>query len=205
MEEVVMKKLKSISTSMVGFVLIVVVYLVVNSLGGDVALEPDTEQVVVETPVSEGQGDGPTAELIYAEGLVERVVDGDTIVVLMDGESVKVRLSGIDTPESVGDYKDNPEFYGKEASAYTEALLEGVRVYLELDVKPYDKYDRLLAYVWLTPPASGDLRTDCINGRLIREGYATWFDDYDNIKYADAFEQYEKSAKKMALGLWAQQ
>ena len=77
--------------------------------------------------------------------LVKRVVDGDTIV-LDTGD--KVRLIGVDTPETV--HPNKPvEFFGKEASAFTKALCEGKKVRLEYDWQKEDKYHRLLAYVYL--------------------------------------------------------
>ncbi len=131
-----------------------------------------------------------------------RVVDGDTIVAEVNGEQIKVRLSGIDTPESVGDYKDNPEFYGKEASAYAEELLDGKTIWLEEDVKPKDKYDRYLLYVWLKDPLTTELLDGCVNAILLQEGYAQWFNDYENRAYAEDFEAYETRARSEGRGLW---
>ena len=81
---------------------------------------------------------------------VVRVVDGDTVVVKIDGSDFKLRLIGVDTPESVAskEYldrtgKENTES-GKTASEYTKSLLpEGTIVYLEKDVSDTDRYGRL--------------------------------------------------------------
>lgn len=81
---------------------------------------------------------------------VTRVVDGDTLIVRVDGVDTRVRLIGIDTPESVHpDASENTE-EGLVASDYTKSLLpSGSRVYLEMDVEPLDIYDRTLAYVFM--------------------------------------------------------
>ena len=207
-----MKQLKSIGTSIGGFILIVVVYLVVNMITVDDASTEEVEQPstvieLVERPetLSETERVEDSAEKDDGihEVVVDRVVDGDTIVVDMYGELVKVRFSGVNTPESVGDYKDNPQFYGKEASAYTKSQLkEGQIIYLEEDVKALDKYDRYLAYIWLAYPSEEGFLTECFNAMLIEQGYAKWFDDYENKKYAKVFEALQKDAKKQNLGMW---
>src|SRR5438132_8306846 len=79
---------------------------------------------------------------------VERVVDGDTIIVHIGGRRERVRLIGIDTPESV---KPNTpvQCFAIEASNRTKALLPpGTPVRLVADVEQRDKYKRLLAYVY---------------------------------------------------------
>jgi len=76
---------------------------------------------------------------------VKRVIDGDTIL-LTNGE--RVLLIGVDTPETV--HPNKPvEYFGKEASAFTKKMVEGKKVKLEFDWDRRDKYDRLLAYVYL--------------------------------------------------------
>src|SRR3990167_6162374 len=78
---------------------------------------------------------------------VVRVVDGDTLAVEMNGKSVKVRLIGLDTPETV-DPRKPVQCFGKEASAKAKELLTGKSIRLEKDASQgeYDKYGRLLAY-----------------------------------------------------------
>src|SRR5262249_9114156 len=72
---------------------------------------------------------------------VVRVIDGDTIVVKIEGKDTRVRLIGVDTPETV--HPNKPvEYYGKEASAFTKKLLEGQRVTLEYDRQKTDRYKR---------------------------------------------------------------
>ena len=83
---------------------------------------------------------------------MKRVVDGDTLIVTnSNGEDVRVRLIGIDTPESVHPDQSKNTLDGDIASEYTKSLLEvGQILYLEYDVDQLDVYNRTLAYVWLT-------------------------------------------------------
>ena len=120
---------------------------------------------------------------------VTRVVDGDTIVVNIDGEDTKVRMIGIDTPESVAsdESRNTPE--GVIASDYTKSILEGTKVYLEYDQELYDQYGRTLAYVF-----KEDKRT-MIQEELLAEGYARVMTVEPNTKYVKTFEALESKAK----------
>jgi micrococcal nuclease len=89
-----------------------------------------------------------------------RVVDGDTIVL---SNSEKVRLIGVDTPETVR--PNTPvEYFGKEASAITKKMVEGKPVRLEYDWQQRDKYGRLLACVYL-------IDGTFINAEIIKQRY----------------------------------
>ncbi len=182
---------------------------VAESSGKDVAVGKSAEETLdlnkagdKKTGTSE-LGTGAEASFDYFEYEVDRVVDGDTIILLVDGKRERVRLSGVDTPESVGDYKDNPEFYGKEASAFTKESLEGISVYVEFDKKKCDKYDRLLAYIWTEKPNKNF--NGFFNAKLIEKGYAKWYNDRENKKYAELFSELERKAKKQGIGLWTNQ
>ena len=135
---------------------------------------------------------------------VVRVVDGDTAVFLLaDGTQEKVRFIGIDTPEST----TKIEPYGKAASAYTaEHLRVGRRVYLEKDVEARDRYGRLLAYVWLSPPSAineSELRDKLFNAQLAIDGYAQQMTIAPNVKYADYFKAFVAEARSRSRGLWS--
>lgn len=82
---------------------------------------------------------------------LERVVDGDTIIIHdANGKQVRVRLTGIDAPESVHEDESKNTNEGREASKFLQELLANVdTVYLEMDVEEKDQYDRTLAYVWI--------------------------------------------------------
>ena len=125
---------------------------------------------------------------------VKRIVDGDTIVIDYNGKQEKVRLIGVDTPESVHPDKDKNNEYGKLASKYTKSKLEGKSVALEFDVQERDKYGRLLAYVYL----DGKM----FNKTLLEDGYAQVATYPPNVKYVDDFLKIEKKAKEINAGLW---
>lgn len=82
------------------------------------------------------------------EVTVSRVIDGDTFIADVNGTEERIRLILIDTPETVHPTKA-VQPYGKEASAFSKKTLENQSVYLEYDQEKRDKYDRLLAYVFL--------------------------------------------------------
>jgi micrococcal nuclease len=134
--------------------------------------------------------------------VVTRVVDGDTVhVSLKNGREEKVRFIGVDTPESTREV----EPYGKEAAAYTMKRLDGKTVYLELDTGERDKYGRLLAYVWLSPPkddGEAQVRVKMFNAELLLAGFAQVMTVPPNVKYADLFAKLQREAREAEKGLW---
>ncbi|MCL6481024.1 MAG: thermonuclease family protein [Firmicutes bacterium] len=124
---------------------------------------------------------------------VLRVVDGDTLI--LDGEE-RVRLIGVDTPESV-DPRRPVEAFGKEAAAFTRRLAEGRRVRLAYDEQRIDRYGRTLAYVYLE---GGTF----LNAEIIRQGYGHAYTRLP-FAYAEQFLQYEREAREARRGLWAEQ
>lgn len=128
---------------------------------------------------------------------VVRVVDGDTIVVRTDRGDERVRLIGIDTPESV-DPRQPVECFGKEAARYTRSIIPpGTEVTLERDVELRDRYDRLLAYVYRS--ADGLF----VNEAIASEGYAQVLTVPPNVAYSDRFLAAERSARSAGKGLWS--
>ena len=111
---------------------------------------------------------------------VIRVVDGDTFVISDNGKEEKVRLIGIDTPESVHPDADRNSAAGITASDYTKSLLTGKSVELEFDVQQRDKYGRLLAYAYV----DGYM----LNKKLLEDGYAVVSTYPPNVKYVDEFQ-----------------
>ena len=107
--------------------------------------------------------------------LVERVVDGDTIIVRGVG---RIRLIGVDTPETV-DPRRPVEFFGREASAFTKRMLEGQLVRLEYDWQRTDRYGRTLAYVRL-------LDGTLINAEISRQGFGHAYTRFP-FRYLDEF------------------
>jgi len=125
------------------------------------------------------------------------VVDGDTVEVKIDDKKEKVRLIGIDTPETV-DPNRPVGCYGKEASDFTKSLLaKNTSVTLVIDVEPRDKYGRLLAYVYRTQDNL------FVNAELARLGYANVLTIPPNVAHSDEFVRFVDDARTAKLGLWA--
>jgi micrococcal nuclease len=99
---------------------------------------------------------------------------------------VRIRLIGVDTPETVDPSKP-VQCFGPEASAFTERQLDGATVGLEFDVERLDPYGRTLAYVWL-----GD---QLFNRTLVGQGYATVATYPPDDKYEDQFLAAEQRAR----------
>lgn len=131
--------------------------------------------------------------------VLEKVVDGDTIYAYVGGVSTKIRLIGINTPESVSaDASENtPE--GTLASDYLKNLLPvGSTIYLEYDEGQYDKYNRTLAYIWLSADADTTSFDDfCqynLNAIILQNTYCEIMKIEPNVKYAEWFERIEEKA-----------
>ena len=142
----------------------------------------------------------------FVAGIVVRAVDGDTAVVKVDGQERRVRLLGVDTPETV--HPNKPvQFYGKEASNFTKESLNGKRVWLEYDSNPQDRYNRHLAYVWLANPKTineSTIRESMFNARLLLGGYAKVMIIKPNKRYEAEFRKFESEARQAKLGVWSQ-
>lgn len=148
-------------------------------------------------PATRSTLDSSTSAGVQANATVERVVDGDTIVAEIAGTRERIRLIGIDTPESVKP-RSPVECFGKEASAHTNELLPaGTPVRLVLDVEERDRYDRLLAYVYR---ASDGL---FVNLALAADGYAGLLTYPPNVAHVDEFRAAVTKARQDGLGLWA--
>ena len=129
---------------------------------------------------------------------VVRIIDGDTIVVEENGLQEKVRLIGINTPESV-DPRKKVECFGKEASAFATLLLLGKEVRLESDTSQddRDKYGRLLRFVFLF---DGTLA----NHVILAEGYGHEYTYKNPHRYQNDFRTAEADARQGQKGLWAE-
>jgi micrococcal nuclease len=138
----------------------------------------------------------PDQESLAPNATVDRVVDGDTIVADINGTRERVRLLGIDTPESVAETRPD-QCYGVEASDYLKSILpEGTEITLIRDEEARDQYDRLLAYV---------VRSDdqlFVNLDLIQQGYAGVLIYSPNDHYEALFTEAENAAIRADIGLW---
>jgi micrococcal nuclease len=136
--------------------------------------------------------DGPADE-----GVVTHVVDGDTLDVDLPSGEERVRLLGIDTPESVA--PDQPvECWGHEATAFlTELVPVGTEVRLERDAEARDRYGRLLAYVFRVTDGL------FVNEAVLAAGAAETLSIPPNTAYADHLATASAAARTAALGLWS--
>lgn len=126
---------------------------------------------------------------------VLRVIDGDTIVVNINGQQIHVRLIGVDSPE-LNDKRTQVACLAQKAKEETEKLLNGQKVYLEKDSTQgdYDKYNRLLAYVFI-----GDTS---FNKLMLEEGYAYEYTYRLPYKYQSEFKAAQNKARSDQKGLW---
>ena len=147
----------------------------------------------------------PAAAASEGAAFVARAVDGDTLK-LADGR--RVRLIGVDTPElhysekllrdSRRTHKDIEaiQAMGKRAADFTKQLCEGRAVRIELDIRRYDKYGRLLAYIYLEDGTF-------VNAKIVEEGYGQVMTIPPDVRYADYFLKLQRKAREDHRGLWA--
>lgn len=163
------------------------------------------DQFVASFSVDDGQSSATVAQQsssalsVAPANLVSvvRVVDGDTFAALVDGKEEKVRMLGINAPESV-DPRRKVECFGKEASAELHLLLDGKSVELVSDTTQddRDKYNRLLRYVALADGSD-------VGAMMIKEGFAyeyTYRLPYERQK---EYKQFQSDGETSGKGLWA--
>jgi len=139
---------------------------------------------------------------------ITRVIDGDTVELqiesienitvenLSEGELVKVRYIGANTPETVHPFMPVEEF-GREASRLNTSLVSGKQVFLELDVEHWDPFGRLLAYVYLDKEGYA-----MVNAVLVGAGFAYSSPYPPNVRYESVFRTLTATARELNLGLW---
>ena len=152
---------------------------------------PSTSSATVVTSTDAGAG--------KTNAIIVRDVDGDTVVAKYDGqtEEVKIRLLGVNTPESV-DPRRPVECFGKEASHYTKQQVEGKRVLLVADpmADDVDKYGRSLRNIFLEDGTDFD-------AKLVSEGYAYAYIGFPLDKRRKSqLTRLQKEAEAAQRGLW---
>jgi micrococcal nuclease len=135
----------------------------------------------------------PAAQGQPAEGIVIRVVDGDTIYVKLADRVEKIRYIGMNTPEIHHPTKGEVPG-GREAAETNKRLVGGKRVRLELDVRTRDRYGRLLAYVWVDDVM--------VNAEMLRLGYAQVMTVPPNVRHQELFVKLQREARDAGRGLW---
>ena len=139
----------------------------------------------------------PSPGVLAPNAVVTAVVDGDTIDVEIRGRDERVRLIGIDTPETLR--PGTPvECFGPQASTFTAELLPaGTPVRLERDIVGRDDYGRLLAYVYRAEDGI------FVNYEIVRHGYARPLAFEPNVTFADVFVAAAHDAESDDVGLWS--
>lgn len=140
------------------------------------------------------QAGGPPTASAGGNTAVVRIVDGDTLVVT---GGVRVRLIGINTPESV-DPRRPVECFGKEASAALARLVPpGTPVRLRFDVERADEFGRTLAYLYRSSDGL------FVNAALVEQGYAQPMTFPPNVAHAGEFAALAEHARQGSVGLWS--
>lgn len=131
------------------------------------------------------------AEQSFPEARVIQVNDGDTVTLIMSGKKYRTRLIGIDAPEM------GQKPWGGRAKEQLSKIMKqsGWTVFVETDVVPYDKYGRLLAYLWTK-------ENELINERMLLEGYAVLFTIQPNSKHMERFIRAQRTARQEHSGIW---
>ncbi len=131
-----------------------------------------------------------------ASGRVVDIVDGDTLDIDLDGRVERVRLIGIDTPET-----KKPgapvECFGPEATRRLQHILPpGTEVVVQRDIEARDDYGRLLLYVF---------RFDdelFVNADLVIHGFATTLEIPPNTSFSRTLRRLSTEARTAKMGMW---
>jgi micrococcal nuclease len=128
---------------------------------------------------------------------VTRIIDGDTLHILLHGREQTVRLLLVDTPET---HKPNTPVQplGPEAEAFTRCMAEGKHVEIERDIggDARDKYGRLLYYVYVDGIS---IQEELLRHGLARVAYAF----PPNVRYLDRYREIQAKAQHYGIGLWS--
>ncbi len=139
---------------------------------------------------------------------VTRIIDGDILQAIYGEREKRIRLIGIDTPESRVNKKAKRDAnmseqdikkiieMGRKAKKYVDGLIKrGDLITIEFDAQESDKYGRLLCYVYLS---NGKM----LNEEILKAGYANVMTVPPNVKYKDMFLKAYNYARESRLGLW---
>jgi micrococcal nuclease len=133
--------------------------------------------------------------------VVREVVDGDTLEVVIDGRRERVRLLGIDTPETKHPTKP-VQCFGNEAHLYLASLLPpGTAVHVVRDVEARDRFGRLLLHLFIDGDESSGSMLH-VNAELVRRGFARLLSIAPNDAFDDALARALVEARSARRGLW---
>lgn len=134
----------------------------------------------------------PAAKGVPAK--VVRVIDGDTIEVLMDGEQKEIRMLLIDTPETKHPQKP-VEPFGPEASQFATETLKNKTVGIQVGKEKADRYGRILAYVWVGNKTYQEM--------VLEKGLAATAYLYNDLTMLDEFHEAQDIARNKKIGVWS--
>lgn len=186
-----MKKFKQSISFVIFFLLLIVIYNYLTNIL--IYNYKNNDQVYNESSNLESNN--------FIKAYVSRIIDGDTIEVIIDKEKYKIRFIGIDCPE----FTSKIEYFGMESTEYTKSMLLNKEIYLEKDTSNTDKYGRLLRFIWLQIPYSysiEEIKDKMFNAMLLKNGDAYLFTCPPDIKYSNIFKQISEDAQNNKIGLW---
>lgn len=170
----------------------------------DTAEKDDTAKEVTKTDETKesSQSDGEKKDNSVApkmtnrgvDAKVTRVVDGDTIEVLMNGKIEDIRMLLLDTPETKHPSKP-VEPFGPEASKFAKETLEGKTVGIEVGLEERDHYGRVLAYVWIGNKTYQEM--------VLEKGLGVTAYLYNDLRLLEQFHKAQNIARNKKIGVWS--
>ncbi|TYS59181.1 nuclease [Sutcliffiella horikoshii] len=125
-----------------------------------------------------------------------RVIDGDTIKVIINNKEENIRFLLVDTPETNHPRMDGPQPFGPEAKEFMEEFMEGGKIEIELDVSERDHYGRILAYVYVNGVSAQE---EILKRGLARVAYIF----PPNTRYVDTYQAIQEKAQAEGIGIWS--
>lgn len=144
---------------------------------------------------------------LFQKAIVSTAITGDSIMVNIDDSSRSLSLIGISVPE-IYNTSMGKDFLGIETYNYVKEQLSGKHIYIEKDILNKDNINNLLGFVWLSLPKDTnnptyeEVRDQCFNGILLREGFASVSSTPPDVKYSEWFSQIENEARGANKGIW---
>lgn len=174
----------------------------VGNIVKEIASNPSAKELTKK--VSEA-GKDILGDLSLPEGAekvsIKQVTDGDTMIVTRaDKSDLKIRVIGMDTPESKHpDAKKNTEAGKKAAAEAAKLLPENQEVYLEYDAQTTDPYGRALVYLYVKQGSGYKM----YNEIMLEKGLAKTLTIPPNVKYESRFTEIQKKAQEEKVGFWS--
>lgn len=151
---------------------------------GQSAVEPENPRPVADL---DALGPGETVTIMH-------ITDGDTVVIMRGGRADRLRLIGIDTPETAQSPRGEEPF-ADEATEALRVLVRDTEVTLRLDVGVRDTYGRLLGYIH---SSDGTF----VNAEMVRRGWARPVTVPPNVHFAEEFARLAAEAREAGRGIW---